>query len=312
MKKLLLIILLLKTALLSVDFITLGTGEMNATYYPTGQFLCKFINKNTIKNNINCSVESSDGSIYNIIAVDKGYYQFAISQSDTIYQAINGIGKFSNKSNTELRSVIGLYSELFTLVTRKDANINHIDDLKGKRINLGNAKSGTGITTLALFKEYGLSLKDLSFFSSLEIADTEDALIDNRIDAYFFMVGHPTNNIKNAAISTPISIIPIAGKEIDNLINRFSFFSKDFIPANLYKDVNNSIPTFSVKAVLITSSNVSEKVVYNFTKAIVENLEEFKKLHPAYKNITKESLFQGLSAPLHKGAKRYYKEIGLL
>jgi len=312
MKKLLLIILLLKTALFSMDFITLGTGEMNGTYYPTGQFLCKFINKTTINSNINCSVEPSDGSIYNIDAVNKGYYQFAISQSDTIYQAINGIGKFNKKPNTELRSVLGLYSELFTLVTRKDSNINHVKDLKGKRVNLGNAESGTELTTLELFKEFGLDQKQLSFSSSLKITDTEDALIDNKIDAYFFMVGHPTNNIKNAAISIPISIIPITGKEVDNLIKRFSFFSKDFIPANLYKGVNNSVPTFSVKAVLITSAEVSEKVVYTFTKAIVENLEEFKKLHPAYKNITKKSLLQGLSAPLHKGAKKYYKEIGLL
>ncbi len=303
---------LLKTTLFSIDFITLGTGEMNGTYYPTGQFLCKFVNKIKKQTNVRCSVESTDGSVYNIKSLSSGKINFAISQSDTIHQAINGIGKFDKKPIKELRSVIGLYSELFTLVTRKDTKINNINELKGKRVNLGNSESGSELTTLELFKEYGIDKNDLLLSSSLKIADTEDALIDNKIDAYFFMVGHPADNIKNAAKALPSSIVPISGKKVDKFIKKFDYFSKDVIPTGLYKGVNEPIPTFSVRAVLLTSADTSEELAYTFAKAIVENLEEFKKLHPAYQHISNKSLLKGLSAPLHKGAKRYYKEIGLL
>jgi len=314
MKKLYLIILLLvlKTSLFSTDFITLGTGEINGTYYPTGQFLCKFVNRIKTQTNIKCSVESTGGSVYNINSIKSGKLNFAIAQSDTIHQAINGISKFNKKPIKKLRSVIGLYSELFTLVSRKDAAINTIGELKGKRVNLGNSESGSELTTLELFKEYGINKNDLLLSSSLKIADTEDALIDNKIDAYFFMVGHPADNIKNAAKALPISIIPISGNKVDKFIKKFDYFSKDVIPAGLYEGVNEPIPTFSVKAVLLTSADTSEEMAYTFAKAIVENLEEFKKLHPAYQHISKKSLLDGLSAPLHKGAKRYYKEIGLL
>jgi len=314
MKKSYLIILLLlfQTSLFSTSFITLGTGEINGTYYPTGQFLCKFVNKIKMQTDIRCSVESTGGSVYNINSINSEKLNFAIAQSDTIYQAINGISKFDKKPIKKLRSVMGLYSELFTLVTRKDTNINHIRELKGKRVNLGNSESGSELTTLELFKEYGINKNDLLLSSSLKIADTEDALIDNKIDAYFFMVGHPANNIKNAARALPISIIPISGKEVDKFIKKFDYFSKAVIPSGLYEGVNKPIQTFSVKAVLFTSVDTSEEVVYTFVKSILENLEEFKKLHPAYQNIEKKSLLQGLSAPLHKGAQRYYKEIGLL
>ena len=314
MKRFSIIILIffLNISLFSVEFITLGTGEINGTYYPTGHNLCKFVNKSTKRTNIRCSVESTDGSVYNINAIQTGNFNFIIAQSDTIFQAIKGIKRFDEKPAKKLRSVMAVYSELFTLITRKDAGINSIADLKGKRVNLGNTKSGSEFTTLELFKEYGIHENDLLSSSSLKIADTEDALIDNKIDAYFFMVGHPAKNIKNAAISLPISITPIIGKEIDQFVKKYSYFSKAIIPAGLYKGVDIPVPTFSVKAVVATSADTSDEMVYTFVKAILENFEAFKKLHPAYKNITKESLLKGLSAPLHNGAKKYFKEVGLL
>ncbi len=302
----------LNVQLFCMDFITLGTGEINGTYYPTGNYLCKFINQIKKETNIRCSVESTGGSVHNINAIRDGKFNFAISQSDTIYQAINGINTFDKKPIKKLRSVMGLYSELFTLVTRKDVFIRNIEDIKGKRINLGSTKSGSEFSTLELFKEYGINRSDLLIASSLQVEDTEDAFIDNKIDGFFFMVGHPANNIKNPAKALDIFIVPIQDKIIDNFIQKYPYFSKAIIPAFLYKGVNKPIPTFSVKAVLLTSEDTSDILVYTFVKTILDNFEEFKTLHPSYKYITKKSLVEGLSAPLHKASKKYFKEIGLL
>ena len=300
------------SSLYSVDFITFGTGELNGTYYPTGNYLCKFINKITQKTNIRCSVESTDGSVYNINAIESGEFNFAIAQADTIYQAVHGLKKFNNNPSKKLRSVMAIYPELFTLITRKDASINKLTDIKGKRVNLGNLKSGSEFTTLELFKAFNINNESLSLSSSLKIEDTEDALIDNEIDAYFFMVGHPAETIQNAAISTPITIVPIIGPQLDEFIKKNQYFIKDVIPAGLYKGVDEAIQTFSVKAVVVTSVDTSDKLVYTFVKTILENFDEFKTLHPAYSNVTRESLLEGLGVPLHKTAKKYFKEIGLL
>ena len=207
---------------------------------------------------------------------------------------------------------MAIYPELFTLITRKDASINKLTDIKGKRVNLGNLKSGSEFTTLELFKAFNINKESLSLSSSLKIEDTEDALIDNEIDAYFFMMGHPAETIQNAAISTAISIVPIIGPQLDEFIKKNQYFIKDVIPAGLYKGVDEAIETFSVKAVVVTSVDTSDKLVYTFVKTILENFDEFKTLNPAYSNVTRESLLEGLGVPLHKTAKKYFKEIGLL
>lgn len=300
------------TSLFSNEFITFGTGEVNGTYYPRGQFICKLINKYQIDNKIRCSVESTDGSIYNINAIQNEEFNFAISQSDTIYQATNGKKNFKDNKVEKLRSVIAIYPELLTFIVNKKSKIKHIEDIRGKRINIGNPGSGSEFSTLELFSEYKIKKSDLLQASSLKATDTADALRDNKIDGYFFMVGHPAQNIKDSADSLPISILTINGKKIDKFLQKNTYFSKAVIPANLYEGITEPIETFGVKAVIISSTNVKEELVYNFVKIILENFDEFKKSHIVYKNITKESLLEGLGAPQHEGAKKYFKEINLL
>jgi len=207
---------------------------------------------------------------------------------------------------------MAIYPELLTLVTRKDANINSISDIKGKRINLGNPGSGNEATTLTLFEASGIKKEDLKFAGTLKASEMPDALKEDKIDGYFYMVGHPTANIKDATNSVNAKITPLEGFNIDALIKKYPYFAKADVPGGMYKGNPEEIPTFGVKAVLITSDDVSEKAVYTTVKAILENFDKFKELHPAYSNITKESLLDGLSAPLHEGAKQYFKEAGLL
>ena len=303
---------ILSTPVFSSQFITIGTGGVTGTYYPTGGAICRFVNQYKKESKIRCSVESTDGSLYNLNTLKNGELDFGIVQSDIVYQASKGEGAFKDAKFPKLRSVIAIYPELLTLVTKKDSNINKLLDIKGKRINLGNSGSGNETTALALFEESGINKNDLKQVGTFSASEMPDALKNNKIDGYFYMVGHPTANIKDAANSTDIKIIPIDDNILENLIDKYPYFAKGHIQAGTYRGQEDEIPTFGVKAVLVTNENVNEHTVYLLVKAVLENFDEFKKLHPAYENLTKESLLNGLSAPLHDGAKKYFEEAGLI
>jgi len=295
----------------ATEFITIGTGGVTGTYYPTGGAICRLVNKMKKETKIRCSVESTGGSVYNINTIKNKELDFGIAQSDVVYQASRGNGKFKGKKVTKLRSVMAIYPELLALVTRKDSNIHKLSDIKGKRINLGNPGSGNEATALTLFEQSGIKKSNLKLAGALKAAEMPDALKDNKIDGYFYMIGHPTANIKDASNSVDTRIIPLDGSNIENLLKKYPYFAKASIQGGMYKGNEKDIPTFGVKAVLVTSTDVSDKAVYTLVKAVLENFEDFKKLHPAYEHITKESLLDGLSAPLHKGAKKYFKEAGI-
>jgi len=303
---------MLSIPVFGAEFITIGTGGVTGTYYPTGGAICRQVNKMKKVTKIRCSVESTGGSVYNINTIKNGELDFGIAQSDTVYQAAQGTGKFEGKQVKKLKSVMAIYPELLALVSRKDANIKSIMDVKGKRINLGNPGSGNEATALTLFDANNIKKSDLKFAGALKAAEMPDALRDNKIDGYFYMIGHPNANIKDATNSVDTRIVPLEGKAIDNMVAKYPYFAKAKIVKGLYKGVDSDVNTFGVKAVLVTSTDVSDKAVYTVVKAILENFDSFKKLHPAYNNITKESLLDGLSAPMHKGAMKYFKEAGLL
>lgn len=297
---------------MAAEFITIGTGGVTGTYYPTGGAVCRLVNKLKKETKIRCSVESTGGSVYNVNTIKNGELDFGIAQSDIAYQAYNGVGKFAGKPVKKLKSVMAIYPELLSLVSRKEAGINSIADVKGKRVNLGNPGSGNEATAMILFDESGIKKSDLAFAGALKASEMPDALRDNKIDAYFYMVGHPTANIKDASNSVDVRIVPLDGPSVDSLVKKYPYYAKAVIPGGIYKGVDQDVPSFGVKAVLVTSDDVSDKAVYTVVKAILENFKKFKKLHPAYSKITKKSLLDGLSAPLHPGAKKYYKEAGLL
>ncbi|WP_419774451.1 TAXI family TRAP transporter solute-binding subunit [Halarcobacter sp.] len=311
MKKLIAIFALLsvKVSLFAAaEFVTIGTGSVTGTYYPTGGAICRLVNKYKKETRIRCSVESTGGSVYNINAISMGDLDFGIAQSDAVYHAINGKKSFKKNPMKKLRSVMSIYPELLSLVVKTDSNINSIYDIKDKRINIGNLGSGNETTVSYLLNHLNIKKSDLGYVGKLKVGEAPDALREDKIDGYFYMVGHPTANIKDASSSSNIKLVPISGKEIDKFIEKNPFYVKGEIPAAIYSGVPSATPTFGSKAVLITSSDVSNKAVYTLVKAILENFEKFKNLHPVYKYITKESLLEGLSAPLHDGAVKYYKE----
>jgi hypothetical protein len=296
----------------SAQFITIGTGGVTGTYYPTGGAICKMVNKQKKETGIRCSVESTGGSVYNVNVIHAGELDFGIAQSDTAYQAYKGEGKFEGSAITELRSAIAIYPELLAFVVNKEAGIKTLQDIKGKRVNIDVPGSGTRMTAERVLEASGIKLSDLALVNELKSSEGPTMLQDNHIDGYFFVVGHPTANIKDAAASTDIDIVPIEGPAVDALIKKYPYYAKGVISGTFYPGVTNDVPSIGVKAVLVTSSKISDKVVYLVTKTILDNFDEFKALHPAYKTITKKSLLDGLSVPQHPGAIKAFKEEGLL
>lgn len=299
-------------SLSAAEFITIGTGGVTGTYYPTGGAICQMVNKDKAKTNIRCSVESTGGSVYNVNTIKAGELDFGIAQSDTVFQAYNGEGKFEKGAIKELRSAMAIYPELLALVVSKKSGIEKITDLKGKKINMDSPGSGTAMTADVVLSAFGVKRSDLALANELKSTEGPTMLQDNHIDGYFFVAGHPTANIKDAANSVDISIVPVEGSVIDELVKKYPYYARGTISASYYKGLTKDVPSLGVKAVLVTSSKVSDKVVYTVTKTILDNFDKFKELHPSYKTITKESLLEGLSIPQHPGAIKAFKEAGLL
>ncbi len=296
----------------AIDFFSIGTGGVTGTYYPTGGAICRLVNKHKSETKMHCSVESTGGSVYNINTIKNGELDFAISQSDVVYQAYSGTDKFENNAYTDLRSVMAIYPELLALVVSKSSGIKSLEGLHNKKINLGNPGSGNEATANILLAQLGMSHEDLALAGVLKAQECPTALRDKKIDGYFYMVGHPTANIQDAANSVDIRLISIEGKSADEIIKKYPYFAKGTIPAGIYKNVDQDVPSIGVKAVLITHKNIKDNMVTLVLHTILDEFENFKRLHPAYKTITKESLLEGLSAPLHPAAKKVYQQLDLI
>ncbi|MBU2710965.1 TAXI family TRAP transporter solute-binding subunit [Zooshikella harenae] len=296
------------------EFITIGTGGVTGVYYPTGGAICKLVNKGRKKHGIRCSVESTGGSIYNLNTMRAGELDFGVVQSDWQYHAYNGSSEFKAQGPyKDLRAVFSLHVEAFTVVARKDAGIKTFKDLKGKRVNIGNPGSGQRANMELLMEKYGWTKKDFKLASELKSAEQAGALCDNKIDAFVFVAGHPSGSIKEATTACETMVVPVTGPVIDKLLADNSYYAKSVIPAGLYQGNDKDIPTFGVAATIVSSTKTSPEIIYQLTKAVFEGFDDFKRLHQAFSSLTKESMAKnGLSAPLHEGAAKYFKEVGLI
>ncbi|MFP4151670.1 MAG: TAXI family TRAP transporter solute-binding subunit [Alkalispirochaeta sp.] len=296
------------------QFVTIGTGGVTGVYYPTGGAISRMVNAKSEEYGIRASVESTGGSVFNINAVLNGDLEFGISQSDRQYQAFNGMAEWDGNAQEDLRSVFSIHPESITLIASVDSGIESIEDLEGMRVNIGNPGSGQLQNSLDVMGAFGLSEDDI-LAEQVGAVEAPSLLQDGRIDAFFYTVGHPNGNITEATSGrVRVRIVDIAGPEIDELIARLPYYASAQIPASLYPQSANEsdATTVGVKATLISAADVPDDVVYAVTKEVFENFEEFKALHPAYTVVTKESMLEGLSAPLHPGAVRYYEEAGLI
>lgn len=296
------------------QFVTIGTGGVTGVYYPTGGAICRLVNKTRKEHGIRCSVESTGGSVYNLNTIAAGELDMGVAQSDWQYHAYNGTSKFEDQGpNKDLRAVFSVHPEPFTVVARKDSGIKNFQDLKGKRVNIGNPGSGQRGTMEVVMAALGWTKKDFKLASELKSAEQSKALCDNKVDAMVFTVGHPSGSIKEASTSCDSVLVNVTGPEVDKLVKDNDYYRTATVPGGMYRGTPNDTQTFGVGATFVTSAKVPEKVIYNVVKAVFENFDQFKKLHPAFSVLKKEEMIKdGLSAPLHDGAVKYYKEAGLM
>ncbi len=296
------------------QFITIGTGGVTGVYYPTGGAICRLVNKGRKEHGFRCSAESTGGSVYNINTIRAGELEFGVAQSDWQYHAYNGTSDFeADGPMEELRAVFSVHPEPFTVVARADSGIETFEDLKGKRVNIGNPGSGQRGTMEVLLEAKGWSTDDFELATELKAAEQSAALCDNQIDAMVYTVGHPSGSIEEASTACDSHLVSVTGPEVDQLIADNAFYRTATIPGGMYRGTDEDVTTFGVGATFVTSSNVSEDAVYAVVKSVFDNFEDFKGLHPAFANLDpNEMATAGLSAPLHDGAAKYYKEAGII
>jgi len=277
--------------------------------------ISRMINKKADQYNIKATVESTAGSVYNVNAVLAGDLDFGVVQSDRQYQAYNGLAEWKNSGpRRELRSIFSIHPEAVTLIASGKSGISSVPDLRGRRVNLGNPGSGPLQNSRDAIAAFGLTEQDI-IAEYVKAVEAPGLLQDERIDAFFYTVGHPSGNIKEATSGrVTVSIIPITGPGIDSLIKKYPYYTRATIPKALYPSAKNKedIRSFGVKGTFVTSEKTADAVVYAITKEVFDNFEEFKTLHPSYSGLTKKYMLQGLTAPLHPGAIKYYQETGLI
>ncbi len=293
-------------------FMTIGTGGVTGVYYAAGGAICRLVNKDRAKHGFRCSVESTGGSVVNINTIKAGELDFGVSQSDVQFNAVNGARQFEKDGkHTDLRAVFSIHPEPFTVLARKEANITKFDDLKGKRFNIGNPGSGTRAAMDEYLATAGMKVSDFGLAAELKADEHGAALCDNKIDGFFYGVGHPSANIQDPITTCGAKLVPLTGPAVDKLVKDNAYYAAVNIPGGLYAGHPNPTPTYGVLASFVTSAKVADAAVYELVKAVFENFDEFKKLHPAFGGLDPKNMIKdGLSAPLHPGALKYYKEKG--
>lgn len=298
-----------------MNFVTIGTGGITGVYYPTGGAIAKIINAKKDTYNIRATVEATGASVFNLNALSSGDLDFGIAQADRQFQAYTGISEWEGKPQKDLRAVFALAPEMVTFVAAEDSGIKSLKDIKGKTVNIGNPGSGNRQNAIDVIEMAGLKIDDDFKTESIKAADAPRMMQDGRIDGFFYTVGHPNGNIKEATAGLrKARIVPIT--DIEALSAKFPYYSLGEIDMSQYPEASNSkdgtVKTVSMLATLVTNARVPDEIVYAVTKEVFENLDEFKSLHPALAGLTKESMLQGLTAPIHPGAMKYYREVGLM
>ncbi len=295
-------------------YVTIGTGGQTGVYYVVGQSICKLVNRGEKEHGIKCTAPSTGGSVANLNAIKAGQQNMGVAQSDWQYHAYNGTSKFEDQgANKELRAVFSVHLEPFTIVARKDANIATFDDLKGKRVNIGDPGSGSRGTMEVIMQAKGWTMDDFKLASELKSAEQAQALCDNKIDAMVFVVGHPSGSIKEATTSCESVLVPVAGPEIDDLVANNPYYAKASIPGGMYTGTDGDTETFGVAATFVSSTATDEDTIYQVVSAVFDNFDLFKKLHPAFTTLDPQKMTKdGLSVPLHDGAAKYFKEKGYM
>ncbi|MDJ0992795.1 MAG: TAXI family TRAP transporter solute-binding subunit [Dinoroseobacter sp.] len=293
-------------------FITIGTGGVTGVYYPTGGAICRLVNKDRKEHGVRCSVESTGGSVYNTRTIREGELDFGVVQSDVQSAAMEGVRAFDgDEPYGDLRAVFSVHPEPMHVMVRADAGIESVMDMKGKRVNIGNPGSGTRVLAGVLMEAAGVTPEDFSLAAELKSSEQSAALCDGKIDAAIWAAGLPNGSSMEATSTCDIKLLDLTTSGMDTVLSANPAYAAATIPGGMYPGNDADVMSWGPKATFVTDMATSEDTVYVLVKAVFENFEDFKKLHPAFGRLTEEQMIKdGLSAPLHPGAEKYYKERG--
>lgn len=291
--------------------ILIGTGSRSGVYFQVGRSICRLLNRN--KERMSCTPLETAGSVSNLINVEGGSLEIGIVQSDVQHHAIHRSGPFQfvDTPHDNLRALFSLYTEPFNLIARADAGIHKLNDLKGRRVNIGNTGSGQRATMEVVMRAMGWITDDFQLATELPASQQSMALCHNRVQAMVYMVGHPNRSVAQAIKLCDAGLVDVDGAAIDQLVSKYPFYAYTQIPADTYPGMDRPVKTFGTLATVVTSSDVDEQLIYDLVKTVFENFDRFKRMHKAFLGLKPEAMIsKGLAAPLHKGAERYYREKG--
>lgn len=292
--------------------VTIGTAGVMGVYYPLGGALCRMVNVTRKVHKLRCSVEPSEGSVANIRGVLAGDVDMGIAQSDTQFYAREGQGPFGGTPQPKLRALFNVYPETLTLIAREDSGIRAVSDLKGKRVSLGTAGSGTRATMELVLQAAGVRKEDLKAAPEVKIVEMPTSLCEGKIDAFSFVAGHPNPILQDAANGCRTRIVPVSGPGVDGALAARPYYMRTQVPGGVYKGTDAAQPTLGTTATIVVSADMADEVAYAITKAVFDNFDDFRKLHPALASLTKEQALRGHPVPFHPGAEKYFREVGLL
>ncbi|WP_045214729.1 TAXI family TRAP transporter solute-binding subunit [Desulfonatronovibrio magnus] len=289
--------------------ILFGGASIVGVYYQVALQISNIMNRHQ-GSDYNYIGRPTGGSVFNINALERGAFDFGVAQSDRNWQAYNGAAEWDGKPIKSLRSVFSMHPETVMLVARQDSNINKVEDIKGKRVNIGNPGSGQRGNAMDVLRIYGIDPGSDFRAEGLQHHEAARALVDRNIDAFFYTIGNPSAAIEEPATSVDINMVHINSPGIKEMVAERPYYIMTSIPGGTYRGIDEDIETYAVTATVVTNENVPDQVVYDMVKTVFENLDELKGSHAAFRNLNVEEMLQGLSAPLHPGAEKYYKEQG--
>jgi len=285
----------------------MATGGTTGTYYAYSGAVSQVLSQKV--NNLSFNVQSTGASKANIYLVSDKEADMGIVQNDVMYYAYKGIDLFEGEKISGFSAMAGLYAEVCQIVSKKE--ITSIADLKGKRVSVGDVGSGVEFNARQILEAYDMTFDDI-VVSNLSFGDSATALKDDKIDAFFCVAGAPTTAIVELATSNQINLLEIDDEHAAKLIEKYPFYTKFSVPGGSYKGVDTDVQTVAVVATYIVSDSLSEDLVYNMTKALFENADEIANAHPKGAELNPEYSVSSISIPIHPGAEKYYKEIGVL
>lgn len=286
------------------QFVNIATGGTAGTYYPLGGALAEILNKNIP--NVNASAQSTGASVANVNLLKDGKVEMALIQNDIAYYAVKGIEMFKDKQVANLKAIATLYPETIQIVTLEKTGIKSIADLKGKRVAVGAAGSGTEANARQILEAYGITYNDIKA-QYLSFGEAANGLKDGNVDVAFVTAGFPTAAIQDIAAQHKVVMIPVEADKAGELIKKYPFYAKVTIPANTYPNQGANVDAVAVKAMLVVTDKMSEDLAFNVTKAMYDNTERLKAAHSVGKMITKETAKEGMSIELHPGAAKFFK-----